>query len=111
MANPNSSQQTDPRVLRLTPADNVAVVITTIQPNELITIDGQPLRFADRVPMGHKVAILPIAAGEKVKKYGEPIGSATRDIRPGEHVHTHNLISDYLPTGTPDARNSYSGQD
>jgi hypothetical protein len=33
-----------------------------------------------------------------VIKYGAPIGSATRDIAPGEYVHTHNLKSDYLPT-------------
>jgi hypothetical protein len=52
--------------------------------------------------MGHKVALVPIAAGEKVCKYGAPIGSATRQIRPGEHVHTHNLASDYLPTYTLD---------
>ena len=29
-----------------------------------------------------------------------PIGSATRDIEPGEHVHLHNMKSDYLPTYT-----------
>jgi hypothetical protein len=33
-----------------------------------------------------------------VVKYGAPIGSATRDIGPGEYVHTHNVKSDYLPT-------------
>jgi hypothetical protein len=44
------------------------------------------------------VAARPIPAGAKVIKYGAVIGSATRDIAPGEVVHTHNLRSDYLPT-------------
>ena len=40
-----------------------------------------------------------IAAGARIVKYGAPIGRATRDIAPGEYVHTHNMTSDYLPTG------------
>ena len=50
-----------------------------------------------------------IAAGEKVLKYGAPIGSATRDIGQGEHVHLHNMRSDYLPTYTLDEENLYAG--
>ena len=33
---------------------------------------------------------------EKVLKYGLPIGSATRDIAAGEHVHVQNMKSDYI---------------
>lgn len=40
---------------------------------------------------GHKYAHRKIACGENVIKYGQPIGHATRDIEPGEHVHTHNM--------------------
>ena len=42
---------------------------------------------------GMKYALCDIAAGEKVMKYGFPIGAATADIRAGEKVHTHNLKS------------------
>ncbi len=42
---------------------------------------------------GHKYAICPIKKGENVIKYGNPIGHATCDIAPGEHVHTHNLAT------------------
>jgi len=45
----------------------------------------------EEIPMGHKVALRDIEAGEPVVKYGFPIGEATRRIRAGEHVHTHNL--------------------
>ena len=40
---------------------------------------------------GHKYAVRDIAKGEKVIKYGYPIGVASNDIKKGEHVHSHNL--------------------
>ena len=43
------------------------------------------------IPLGHKVAITDIKEGERVIKYGMPIGNATADISVGDHVHTHNL--------------------
>ena len=42
---------------------------------------------------GHKYALRDIAEGENVVKYGMPIGHATRFIAKGEHVHTHNLVT------------------
>ena len=46
------------------------------------------------IPFGHKLAVTPMAAGAPVVKYGEVIGFATADIRPGQHVHVHNVRSD-----------------
>ncbi len=40
---------------------------------------------------GHKYALRDISAGENVIKYGNPIGHATKDIKCGEHVHSHNV--------------------
>ena len=40
---------------------------------------------------GHKYAVKPIKAGERVIKYGMPIGVATEDIALGAHVHSHNM--------------------
>ncbi len=40
---------------------------------------------------GHKYALKDIKKGENVIKYGSPIGHAICDIKPFEHVHTHNL--------------------
>ncbi len=40
---------------------------------------------------GHKYAVWNIASGEKIIKYGFPIGIATEDISEGEHVHSHNM--------------------
>lgn len=102
----NQTNQTDRRLLRLSPDDNIGVVTTTIEAGQTLFIEGRPLEFLDRVPLGQKVAIMPIAAGEKVRKYGAPIGSAKQAIQPGRHVHTHNLQSDYLPTFTRESRSS-----
>ena len=44
-----------------------------------------------RLETGHKYALRPIAKGENVIKYGQPIGHATEDIGAGELVHSHNL--------------------
>jgi len=103
MPNPDTPlQPPDPRWLQLSPDDNVGVATRTLEAGQAIVVDGRPVTLSERIPTGHKVAIRPIAAGEKVKKYGAPIGSATCDIRPGEYVHTHNVKSDYLPTYTRD---------
>lgn len=46
---------------------------------------------AEDVPLGHKIALADLKAGETIVKYGEDIGRATADITRGAHVHTHNL--------------------
>jgi len=102
----SSTQAIDQRIIRLSTADNVAAAAVTIEAGETVVVEGTTIRVADRIPTGHKLAIVAIAAGEKVLKYGAPIGSAIRDIRPGDYVHTHNLASDYLPTYTRESRST-----
>ncbi len=88
----------DPRLLRLHADDNVLTVIRTLEPGGELLVEGARAPITARLPLGHKVAARAISAGEKIIKYGAPIGSAICAIAPGEHVHTHNLRSDYLPT-------------
>jgi altronate hydrolase len=38
----------------------------------------------------HKLAIVPIGKGTPIRKYNQIIGLASRDIKAGEHVHSHN---------------------
>ena len=42
---------------------------------------------------GQKTARSDIKKGERIIKYGYPIGIATADIQKGEHVHVHNIRS------------------
>lgn len=51
---------------------------------------GVDIAALDAIPLGHKIALRDIAAGEDVIKYGEVIGAATADIRAGGHLHIHN---------------------
>ncbi len=48
-------------------------------------------RAASDIPIGHKLAIAPLAAGDTVIKYGVDIGRAVADIGVGEHAHVHNI--------------------
>ncbi|MBI3367957.1 MAG: galactarate dehydratase [Burkholderiales bacterium] len=72
------------------PADNVAVVANdgglaagTALP------DGPTLR--DKVPQGHKVALVDIPTGGAVRRYNVTIGSAKADIAAGSWVHERLL--------------------
>ena len=78
-------------LLRITPQDNVAVALIALSSGQNVTVDGITLTTVTDVPAGHKVALFPIKAGEKVIKYGFPIGYAKEDIPVGAHVHVHNL--------------------
>lgn len=40
---------------------------------------------------GHKYALCDITKGEPIIKYGFPIGTASENIKKGEHIHSHNL--------------------
>jgi len=51
------------------------------------------VRLTEAVPLGHKLALTDIAAGQEIIEYGQPVGVATRDIRRGDHVHVHNVRS------------------
>ncbi len=43
------------------------------------------------IPIGHKLAIKPLANGDTVIKYGVDIGKTVAAIAVGEHAHVQNL--------------------
>jgi hypothetical protein len=85
-----------PAVLRLAPADNVAVALRPLRKGESITVDGVALVVVEAIDLGHKLATEAIEAGGKVRKFGMPIGAATAAIAPGAWVHVHNISSLWL---------------
>ena len=88
----------DPRLILLDARDNVFVARTRLPAGEPIET-GTGRAVIDRdIALAHKVARRAIAAGEKILKYGAPIGVATEAIAPAAHVHVHNMRSDYTPT-------------
>ena len=78
---------TAPRVVRLSPEDNVVIAIDAVAAGA--TAAGQ--RAQERIPRGHKMAVEPIPESAPVKKFGQIIGFAARPIAPGDWVHEHNV--------------------
>jgi altronate hydrolase len=71
-------------ILRLHRDDNIAIAKRTIRPGTVIDEAGtSPITVGERIEIGHKVALVPIARGAAVRKYGQIIGYATAGIQPG----------------------------
>ena len=49
------------------------------------------LKSLDRIPLGHKIALKDLKAGETIFKYGNDVGRAVTEIDTGRHVHIHNM--------------------
>jgi SAF domain-containing protein len=83
-----------PRVIVITPRDNVATALDPLAAGQTIEANGQRVTVRESIASGHKVALAAIASGASVVKYGNPIGTATTNIDAGSHVHTHNVASE-----------------
>ncbi len=44
----------------------------------------------ENIPQGHKFALRNLEPGDRIVKYGYPIGEASCPIKAGQHVHVHN---------------------
>ncbi|MBR5220783.1 MAG: UxaA family hydrolase, partial [Clostridia bacterium] len=81
--------------IKITESDNVAVALCPLAKGS----SAAGVTLTEDIPAGHKFALIHIAKGESVIKYGSPIGCATEDIPVGAWVHTHNTktnLSDVL---------------
>ena len=82
------------RVFVIDENDNVATnVADEIPRGTAVQVGGITIKTLDVIPYGHKMALQPIPKGGTVLKYALSIGSATKDIQPGNHVHIHNVES------------------
>lgn len=89
--------------------DNVLVALRPLVAGE--TVGGITLKTD--IPLGHKIALRDLAAGEHVIKFGYPIGAAGAPIAKGEHVNEKNVKSilrgkldseTYRPDAQPERR-------
>jgi len=90
------------RAMIINSKDNTATAFDNIEAGDTVSLaskSGQvgEITVRQAVPFGHKLALAGIGQGEKVLKYGEVIGLATRPINKGEYVHIHNVESALLP--------------
>ncbi len=87
-----------PQLLVHDTKDNVGVVVVeglTAGTEMLcvVTHDNTDFKLVAEqdIPIGHKVALGDLTAGDTVIKYGEDIGKMVGEAKKGHHVHTHNL--------------------
>lgn len=100
----------DPRLVLLSPEDNCLIACSHLAAGTVVQLEGGSSAALPRdIGLGHKLARRAIAAGEKVLKYGAVIGSLRVPVEAGEHIHTHNLDSDYTPTYTLDEGKTFVG--
>jgi altronate dehydratase large subunit len=79
--------------LKYHPDDNVVTTLESLEPGDRISVNDKELDFAikDPMPVGHKIALSPIAADAFIVKFGQPVGKAKCAIAAGQHVHIHNV--------------------
>lgn len=87
-----------PQLLVHDRADNVGVVVVEglkagTEMLCVVTHDNSDFRLTAKadIPIGHKVALTALKAGDTVIKYGVDIGRMVGPAEPGGHVHTQNL--------------------
>ena len=79
------------KLIQIHPRDNVAVALETLPAGTALSVGGCEVTAAQEITRGHKIALAEIPAGGEVVKYGNVIGIAKEDIKPGSWVHTHNV--------------------
>ena len=80
-----------PAAIVLRSQDDVAVAARRLEPGEDLDLPVGRIPVRDLVGMGHKIALRAISRGEPVRKYGQVIGFATKDIPAGSLVHVNNI--------------------
>ena len=96
----------------------MAIALRDVSAGEAVPAAGHILTLKGAVPRGHKIALRPVRNGDSIIRYGWPIGRATCEIAPGDHVHSHNLATAltpasaliYAPDTTPAALASPAAQ-
>ncbi len=99
------SQKKLSSLILLHPDDNVLVCAKQINAHEEIMIEGETIVSPIVIAVGHKIARINLSSGQKIFRYGAPIGSMTEPVAKGHHVHMHNMKSDYIPSHTRSRQN------
>jgi altronate dehydratase small subunit len=81
----------------LNPDDELATALRHLKVGDVVRfqIGAQhcELIMKTNVALCHKFVVRDVVAGEKLRKYGEVIASASEPIEAGAHAHVHNIKS------------------
>ncbi len=105
----SSDQAAARAVMRLSPADNVAVALRPLKAGETVMLDDVPITVGRNIAVGHKLAARAIEKGEIILKYSCPIGTATSRDRAGR-IRAHAQRREQLPADVHAAAMSAMGR-
>jgi hypothetical protein len=75
----------------------VGIVIEAISAGDEVNFNNATsIKAVNDLKMHHKMALIDLAEGTTVIKYGEVIGYTTAQVKQGEFVHVHNLDSEKI---------------
>ncbi len=77
--------------LMINSKDNCAIALKDLKKGTMVSSSKQPILLQDNIPQGHKFALMDIAKGCNIIKYGYPIGAAIETINAGDHISDHNV--------------------
>lgn len=81
------------KTIKLYDNDNVALAIEELHVGDEIIVDNKAILVKNDIPKAHKIALKDFNMGEPVIKYDNVIGNTTKEIKMGEWVHEHNLMT------------------
>jgi len=87
------------KAIQIDAKDNVATATSIVEAGEEVEVlnpNGEVVlktRPVERILLGHKLALKHLNVDDEVIKYGEVIGVASKEIKVGEWLHTHNVDS------------------
>ena len=75
--------------------DNVANTLDLIPIGQQVEIKNKKKTIisSNKIPKYHKIALNKIPKGASIIKNGICIGTATKEIDIGAHIHVHNIVS------------------
>ncbi|MAC60702.1 MAG: D-galactarate dehydratase [SAR116 cluster bacterium] len=75
--------------------DNVANTLDLIPIGQQVEIKNKKKTIisSNKIPKYHKIALNEIPKGASIIKNGICIGTATKEIDIGAHIHVHNIVS------------------
>jgi len=92
----NQRQNFEDYAVILSDKDNVATALVDLPAGDYLLGSGAgeaAITVPEDIKAGFKLALSDLRKGESIYKYGYVIGLATEDIKKGDYVHIHNLIS------------------
>ncbi|MEO6177511.1 MAG: altronate dehydratase family protein [Flavobacterium circumlabens] len=83
--------ETQKKLIKVNPTDNVAVALVDLLAGEVINFEGEAITIESDVKMKHKIALLPLEIGDRIIMYGVLVGKSSARIEKGGLLSTVNV--------------------